>query len=101
MRKSALAFILVCILLSCNDATPLANSNAAIDSTYSPENLKGHSKSNSSAWNYSEEEDKMTSHKINYAYVEANDLLDLKFPYNGGVTAKLYIRRKRNNTNAF
>jgi len=43
-------------------------------------------------WNYSQGEDKVTSRGIYYASVIANEQLDLKFPYDGGVTATLWVR---------
>ena len=45
-------------------------------------------------WLYESEEDKMTSKKIKYASVIANELLQFNFPYNGGSTAILNIRKK-------
>lgn len=53
-----------------------------------------------SAWQYSEEEDKMTSKTSYFAAVDANELLDLKFPYNGGVTAEIMVRHRRGENNA-
>jgi len=44
-------------------------------------------------WNYSEEEDKMTSKKNYFASVDANELLNFEFPYNGGSTATLWVRK--------
>ena len=43
-------------------------------------------------WNYSQDEDKITSKIIYYASVVANEKLDLKFPYDGGVTPTLWVR---------
>lgn len=48
-----------------------------------------------SSWTYDEQEDKMTS-KSNYtASVDANELLDMNFPYNGGVVATLLVQNRR------
>ena len=54
-----------------------------------------------SAWNYSDEEDKMTSKKIYFASIDANDQLYLRAPYDGGVTATLTIRRRNGENNAY
>lgn len=54
-----------------------------------------------SSWNYSEDEDKMTSKKTFTAEVRANDELDLKFPYGGGVTATIGVRYKNGENNIY
>jgi hypothetical protein len=46
----------------------------------------------STKWTYSETVDKMTDKKSHFAQIEANDLLQFEFPYDGGVTATLTIR---------
>lgn len=48
----------------------------------------------SSTWNYSDEDDKMTSKKIYFASIDANDELDLKPPYDGANLATLTVRYK-------
>lgn len=45
-------------------------------------------------WQFSEDVDKMTSKKVNYASIQANEELDFKFPYDGGSIATLTIRKK-------
>lgn len=55
-------------------------------------NLKADPADAPSAWQYSDQEDKMTSKKIYFATVDAKDLLQLNFPYNGGSTASLLIQ---------
>lgn len=45
-------------------------------------------------WQYSEEEDKMTSEKVYYAANISPDDLQFKFPYNGGSTATFHVRNK-------
>ncbi|RAJ85537.1 hypothetical protein CLV59_102241 [Chitinophaga dinghuensis] len=47
------------------------------------------------SWAYSESEDKMTSSVIKYATVDAKDQLEFDFPYNGGSTATIIIRKKK------
>jgi hypothetical protein len=46
-------------------------------------------------WLYSNEEDKMTSRKMYYAQLTANNELVFDFPYDGGSVATLTIRKKR------
>lgn len=45
-------------------------------------------------WLFFDDIDKMTSKKVKYATVFANNELDFDFPYNGGSIAKLTIRKK-------
>ena len=45
-------------------------------------------------WNFQEQIDKMTSNKIKFASIEANELLYFDFPYDGGSIATLTIRKK-------
>ncbi|MBC9915313.1 hypothetical protein [Chitinophaga varians] len=52
-----------------------------------------------SAWAYNEEEDKMTSKKKYFAQVDAKELLEFDFPYNGGSTATLLLRNKDGENN--
>jgi len=49
-------------------------------------------------WRYRIQEDKMTSDTTYIAYVEANEKLNFDFPYNGGSTVTLTIRKKGNET---
>lgn len=49
-------------------------------------------------WHYRDEVDKMTSDTIFSAYVEATEKLNFDFPYDGGSTVVLSIRKKDNNT---
>jgi hypothetical protein len=55
----------------------------------------------STKWEYHTQEDEMTSKKVFYASIEANDYVYLKFPYDGGVTATLNIRNKNGRNEAF
>jgi len=51
-------------------------------------------------WNYSEQANEMDDNTTYFAQVEANDLLDFDFPYNGGVTASIVIRNKNGKKDA-
>lgn len=52
-------------------------------------------------WSYSTDSDKMTSNKIYYASLDANEHLYLKFPYNGGVTASINVRYRDGENDAW
>jgi hypothetical protein len=105
MKQSILP-LLLCFILSCQDS-PKSWMNLK-DTTGLPDtkgDIGGLAKKSTpyeppSSWTFSEDEDKMTSKKIYYAIVDANEQLDLKFPYNGGVTASIMIRRKNGENNA-
>jgi hypothetical protein len=45
-------------------------------------------------WIYSEDEDKMTNKMTKYAIITADEELQFKFPYDGGSTATLQLRKK-------
>lgn len=46
------------------------------------------------AWQYQQQEDKMTSEKVQFAYMESNNSLNLSFPYAGKNHGKLTVRQK-------
>ncbi|MBN3852826.1 hypothetical protein G3N59_05475 [Paraburkholderia sp. Ac-20340] len=46
-----------------------------------------------SAWSYDERHDEMTGKPIQFATASANETLDFDFPYNGGSTATLQLRK--------
>ena len=74
---------------------PQANNAVPKDKTDSTASAGGNAPAASSAnWKYEQEEDKMTSKPAYYASVEANELLQLKFPYNGGTTVTIFLRNK-------
>ena len=50
-------------------------------------------------WQYSDEDDKMTSIKTYFAQVDANEELLFDFPYDGGSTASIFIRNKEKSNN--
>lgn len=52
-------------------------------------------------WIYSEREDQMTDKKSYIAGLDADEQLDLKFPYNGGVAVTLYIVNSNGHSRAF
>lgn len=47
-----------------------------------------------SFWKYSEKQDAMTSKTIKYAEVYSSNLVEFGFPYQGGTTGRILIRRK-------
>jgi len=46
------------------------------------------------SWQYSETKDEMTEKVTSTAYIESRDVASLKFPYEGGTTMRLWIRKK-------
>jgi len=54
-----------------------------------------------SPWTYHVSEDKMTSKQVRYASVSAPDKLMFEFPYNGGSTATLTLRKKSGATDIY
>lgn len=88
------------IFSKCNDSPN--NINSSIDDTSSvTSSIDTGEVAPSSGWAYSEDEDKMTSKKTYYAGIEANETLQFDFPYNGGCTATLYVRKKGGKTDVF
>lgn len=99
MKILAIPFSLF-LLISCDDGTKkVADYSQSPAMTKTPDSLSA-DRPPVYKWNYSEDEDKMTSKKILYATIDANELLDLKFPYSGGVTATIMIRKKNGENNA-
>jgi hypothetical protein len=64
-------------------------------------NLQEQAKALLSAWEYSEDEDKMTSKKTYFAQNTAKELLKFDFPYDGGSVATLTVRKKRGENNVY
>ncbi|MFC6267303.1 hypothetical protein [Frigoriflavimonas asaccharolytica] len=48
----------------------------------------------STKWQFQEDVDKMTSKTVKYASIDANEVLEFEFPYNGGSIPSLTIRKK-------
>lgn len=85
-----------------NTPTTIAKTSAAapsdsIKTTAQPTPKK--SDSSSSDWQYSDEVDKMTSKQIYFANIDATEEFKLKFPYEGGSTPSIMVRRKNGETN--
>jgi len=55
-------------------------------------------KTETTKWSFTEDIDKMSSKKVNYASIDANEELNFEFPYNGGSVATFTVRKK-NGTN--
>lgn len=53
-----------------------------------------------SKWEYSEDEDKMNDAKTFYATITANETLQFSFPYDGGSTLNITLRKNASGTNA-
>ena len=70
------------------------NVNSPVNDTSVTSSIDTGDNAPSSGWTYSEDEDKMTSKKTYYASIEAHESLEFDFPYNGGCTATLYVRKR-------
>jgi hypothetical protein len=107
--KKHLFGVFTLIYLSCNDPAYVSKEQAAqiekdrqaeVEKYSRRQNGIKKTKAELPKWKYSQEADKMTSDSIYFESVNANDLLDLKFPYNGGVVARLIIRNMRGENDA-
>jgi len=85
---------LIILAIIANAINPKSSAkNSTSDSTSSNISASKNEKSVESSWDFDSTVDKMTS-KIRYtASVTANELLDLNFPYQGGVSAVFTIRK--------
>jgi len=85
-----------------NKSTPEAVVSQPVPDTLIPEPQKAPTDTvkaePATKWDYSEEEDKMTSGKTKYASIDANNLLQFKFPYQGGSVATFTVRKREGKT---
>jgi hypothetical protein len=105
--KRLFFLIISCVILSCNVSAP--SDRLQFDSTKTKEANERTRKIDSASkaslaveksnWDYSEDEDKMTSKKNYFASVDAPELLQMSFPYNGGVVASLLVQHRRGENN--
>jgi hypothetical protein len=97
----------ICVLIGCsNDNTRTSQSLVASSSSVThDENTKEKIDSTTdedlSRWIYSEQEDKMSDNPIKTASIVANEQLEFDFPYSGGATATLTIRKKNSSTDVY
>lgn len=110
MKKNILWTIGICILViwTCNrcktktDSTSYESALTEVDSTVSlVDTALAAIEPPKQEWSYWDDEDKMTSKKTYYASIEANEKLEFDFPYNGGTTATLTIRKKPGETDVY
>jgi len=102
MKKIFYLLTILCII-SCtgNNSSHQNTDSLARDTVVKVDTGKiKQSTENSTKWTFTEDEDKMTSKKKYYASIDANDELQLKFPYDGGSTPTLLIRYKDGENNA-
>lgn len=96
IKAIAIIFISIIVLSamikSCDSDTTTATNN--ISSEIDTSSTTTNTVSDNNNWQYSDQEDDMTSKKTYYAQVQARELLYFKFPYKGGSTATLVIRNK-------
>jgi len=73
--------------VSTNGSTPVSSNPSQQNQTF---------QTPLSSWSYRESTDKMTSKPVKFASVDSDNTLDFDFPYQGGSTGTLTIRRKDN-----
>ncbi|MFD1258944.1 hypothetical protein ACFQ3S_19220 [Mucilaginibacter terrae] len=71
------------------DSTAADTSTATETTT----DTKKESSANETKWSYEEKVDKMTSEKTRFATIDSDNQLQFEFPYDGGSTATLLIRK--------
>lgn len=92
--KKLLAFSILIVLFACNN---VRNNETNLDSIseLTVDTLEETPIDDVNKWKYETTEDPMTSNKTIIAYVFSPDLLNFEFPYNGGSTMSLTLRKKR------
>ena len=99
-----LSIILVTFMFSCNSKNSEQSELNLSDTTKITkvemiDTLKVPSEvANKSSWNYSEEDDQMTTSKTFFAVIACNEALSFHSPYDGYNKANLLIRSKRGKT---
>ncbi|WP_345954115.1 hypothetical protein [Mucilaginibacter sp. PAMB04168] len=95
MKQIFTLLILGSLLLACGG--PATDSKSA-DTTEVDGAKKeaGKSEGSSTKWNYTNEVDKMTSKKKYFASIDSDNQLDFEFPYDGGSTASILVRKQDN-----
>lgn len=81
--------------------TPTADANSFSNNDSDVEKNKPTETFTPKIWDYFESTDKMTSKPVKYATIDANELLTFKFPYEGGSTATLVLRKKNGVNDAY
>ncbi|MVN90445.1 hypothetical protein [Mucilaginibacter aquatilis] len=104
MKKIFTLLLMAGLFSSCGSSTSSSSlsdsitvdTSAVIETDFSQ--AKEKPAENTSKWTYKEEEDKMTSKKKYFADIEANNELNFDFPYDGGSTGSIMIRKKNGET---
>lgn len=86
--KKNFTLILISTLVVCGSLAAMTNEGAVSADT---KGLKAN-------WVYSEQVDEMTDAITYFAEIEANEELDFSFPYNGGTTVWLILRKRSSGT---
>ncbi len=108
--KNTFTFIVAAIMLSaCNAPSSTSDIDSVKVDTFAVDTTTGVSDDTMTApekeklattpttkWTYSEHEDKMTSKKTYFASIDANEELQFDFPYDGGSTATIALRKGKN-----
>src|SRR5580704_7265868 len=110
MKQLILIFAVGILVTSCDSGSSLTPKQIdsiqvlaakKTDSIIKDDYKSAYSSTYDSIWTYKTDTDKMTSKLKIYADVQAKDQLQLKFPYNGGVTAQLSLRFKDGENNSY
>lgn len=100
MKKIFTLLLVTGLFSSCGSSTSSSSSSdsTVVDTSTVKETDSSAAKEkpaeNTSKWTYNEEQDKMTSKKKYFANIEANNVLNFDFPYDGGSTGSIMIRKK-------
>jgi len=83
------------LLSSADSAMHVYQTSKMADSFVKQAKENAQEESMKTSWTYDTRVDKMTSKSTYAASVDANELLQMDFPYNGGVVASLYLQNRR------
>lgn len=101
MLKSIFLLILVLIFIACSPNEKRNEPTTQDTVGEKAETPTETPKEKISKWFYSEKVDKMTSEVKKFAWINANELLHFDFPYDGGSTATLTIRKANNDIDIY
>ncbi len=86
--------------VSASNNAPTTANEGSLSTSASSESKDGQP-ATTSKWSYQDTSDKMRGTKGRIASIDANEELDFDFPFNGGSTASLNLRRDRRGQNVY
>lgn len=98
MKKSIIAFTLMATLVSCG-STPIESKDQEV--IVDPMLAELEEEYDVHKWQYDEFEDEMTSEKAFVAKIQSSDIAHFEFPYQGGSTLTLNIRKNGKELDAY